>query len=63
MPMSDEEIITRLGLKPGGAWTLFGATMEPGLVWEDFDLGKRDQLISVDPLHKHLIMGLTREHD
>jgi len=45
----------------GGAWALLGTTMAPGFVWEDFELGNREHLISIYPKHKQLILELTRE--
>lgn len=50
-------------LVEGGAWALLGTTMAPGFVWEDFELGNRDQLLSEYPEHKRTITQLTREQD
>lgn len=44
----------------GGEWALLGTTMAPGFVWEDFELGNREQLLSTYPKHKQLILELTR---
>ena len=47
-------------LVEGGEWALLGTTMAPGFVWEDFKLGKRDELISAFPEHRIIIESLTR---
>lgn len=56
---------------PGGCWfgatvddpdgyTLVGCTVAPGFEFEDFELGKREQLIEQYPQHRELIERLTR---
>ena len=47
----------------GGQWALLGTTMAPGFVWEDFKLGKREQLLSEYPAHMEIILALTRTTD
>ena len=43
-----------------GAYTLVGCTVAPGFDFEDFELGKRSQLITLYPQNKKLIEELTR---
>lgn len=45
-------------LKPGGQWALFGTTMAPGFVAEEFTAGERDQLIRGWPQYAELIRDL-----
>jgi uncharacterized protein len=45
---------------PGGAWSLFAASMAPGFVPADYDPGEREALSSAWPDHAALIKGLTR---
>ena len=49
-----------LRLKSGGAWALLGDTMAPGFHWDDFELGKRAELIAAYPILKKEILELTR---
>jgi uncharacterized protein len=39
---------------------LVGCTVAPGFDFEDFDLGKRDELVQLYPQHQALIESLTR---
>lgn len=45
----------------GGEWALLGTTMAPGFEPEDFELGKREELIKKFPQARELIVALTRE--
>lgn len=47
-------------LVEGGKWALLGTTMVPGFEWNDFELGKRDKLISKYPQNESIISSLTR---
>jgi predicted cupin superfamily sugar epimerase len=38
-----------------------GCTVSPGFDFEDFELGKRQELIREYPQHKNVITGLTHE--
>ena len=42
------------------SFTLFGCTVSPGFEFEDFQLGKRDDLIRKFPQHSALIKRLTK---
>jgi len=42
------------------SFTLFGCTVSPGFEFEDFQLGKRDELIKKFPQHSALIKRLTK---
>lgn len=46
-------------LRPGGRWALFGTTMAPGFVAEEFMMGDRSQLICGWPECAELIRDLT----
>ena len=41
-------------------YALLGTTMSPGYIDEDFELGKRNQLIEMFPAHTGIIKQLTR---
>lgn len=45
----------------GGKWALLGTTMAPGFAWQDFKLGKKDELILEFPEHRSTIEALTRD--
>lgn len=47
-------------LVPGGRWALLGTTMSPGFDVADFELGRREDLVSRWPRHQALIEALTR---
>jgi hypothetical protein len=42
-------------------YSLVGCTVSPGFEFEDFKLGKREELIDKFPHHKELIVKLTKE--
>jgi hypothetical protein len=42
------------------SFALFGCTVSPGFEFEDFQLGKRDELIKKFPQHSALIKRLTK---
>lgn len=43
-----------------GGFALVGCTVAPGFDFEDFDLGRREELIRLFPGHRELITALTR---
>ena len=47
-------------LKEGGSFSLAGCTVSPGFNFAEFELAKRNELISKYPRHKDLITGLTK---
>jgi predicted cupin superfamily sugar epimerase len=47
-------------LASGGRFALLGATVAPGFDFQDFELGKRDELVRQYPEHAQLIRALTR---
>ncbi len=42
-------------------WALVGCTVAPGFEFEDFEIGKREELVKTYPLHKEIIERLTRD--
>jgi predicted cupin superfamily sugar epimerase len=42
-------------------WALVGCTVSPGFEFEDFELGKRAELVTKYPQHRELIERLTRQ--
>ena len=42
------------------SFALFGCTVSPGFEFEDFKMGRRDELIKNFPLHSDLIKRLTK---
>jgi hypothetical protein len=42
------------------SFSLFGCTVSPGFEFEDFEMGRRDELIKNFPLHSDLIIRLTK---
>jgi predicted cupin superfamily sugar epimerase len=50
-------------LRPGGQWALFGTTMAPGFVADEFVLGKREELIQGWPSFAEWIRDLTTVKD
>jgi predicted cupin superfamily sugar epimerase len=42
-------------LKTGGKWALLGNTNAPGFEFEDFELGKKEDLLKQFPQHKEII--------
>ena len=49
-----------LRLVTGGDWALLGTTVSPGYEDEDFELGKRTDLVATYPLFKDIIKEFTR---
>jgi predicted cupin superfamily sugar epimerase len=47
-------------LKNGGKYALLGTTMAPGFEYEDYETGKRGELIARHAQHAELITALTR---
>jgi uncharacterized protein len=47
-------------LKPGGKYALFGTTVNPGFEFDDFEFGKRDELIKMYPDFSEMILKLTK---
>jgi predicted cupin superfamily sugar epimerase len=47
-------------LKAGGLFSLVGCTVCPGFDFAEFELAKRNDLISKYPQHKELISGMTK---
>jgi predicted cupin superfamily sugar epimerase len=43
------------------SWALVGCTVAPGFEFEDFEMGKREELVRLYPQHGKLIERLTRE--
>jgi predicted cupin superfamily sugar epimerase len=48
-------------LKPGGNFALLGNTVSPGFDYSDYEDGKREELSSLYPRFRSLIVNLTRE--
>jgi uncharacterized protein len=48
-------------LRRRSSYALVGCTVAPGFHFEDFDMGKRAELVQAYPLHRALIERLTRE--
>ena len=46
-------------LLSGGSFALLGCTVSPGFEFEDYEAGKRDELIAQWPEHAELIRALT----
>jgi uncharacterized protein len=47
-------------LKKGGKYALLGTTMAPGFEYEDYETGKRAELMARFPQYAELITALTR---
>ena len=47
-------------LRAGGGYALLGTTVAPGFDYQDFEIGKRDELLGQFPMYKELILELTR---
>ncbi len=43
------------------SWALVGCTVAPGFDFDDFDMGKRPELVAKYPQHREVIERLTRE--
>jgi predicted cupin superfamily sugar epimerase len=48
-------------VKPGGSWSLLGATVAPGFDFQDFYQPGREEMFKLYPQHEATIMQLTRE--
>lgn len=46
--------------RAGGSYSLIGCTVAPGFDFNDFELGKRSELINQYPAHRQLIEEFTR---
>jgi predicted cupin superfamily sugar epimerase len=46
-------------LEDGGEWALLGTTVSPGFDYDDFELGRRGDLIALCPSQSELICMLT----
>jgi predicted cupin superfamily sugar epimerase len=42
------------------SWALVGCTVAPGFEFEDFEMGKREELVRAYPQHWQMIERLTR---
>lgn len=42
------------------SWALVGCTVAPGFEYEDFEMGKREELVARYPKHRDVIARLTR---
>ena len=47
-------------LMPGGKFALAGCTVAPGFDFSDFELADRGKLVTEFPMHRELILSLTR---
>lgn len=47
-------------VRDGRGFALVGCTVAPGFEFEDFDMGKREELVRSYPQHRAVIEGLTR---
>jgi len=47
-------------VRDAGAFALVGCIVSPGFDFEDFEMGKREQLVRLYPQHRELIKRLTR---
>lgn len=50
-------------LMKGGRLALLGCTVSPGFEYEDFERGRREELLAAYPAFKDLIVELTREDE
>ena len=48
-------------VRDGRSWALVGCTVSPGFDFEDFEMGKRDELVRLYPQHREVIGRLTRD--
>jgi len=61
------QVVVRAGcwfgsrLRESNSFALVGCTVAPGFEFEDFELGKREDLLVQFPQHRELITKLTRE--
>jgi predicted cupin superfamily sugar epimerase len=42
------------------SWALVGCTVAPGFEFEDFEMGKREELVTAYPQHREVVERLTR---
>jgi uncharacterized protein len=47
-------------LRPGGKYALLGTTMAPGFDYQDYESGRREELIARYPAYSTLVASLTR---
>ena len=47
-------------VKAGGDFSLVGCTVAPGFDFNDFELGKKEDLLKLFPNHKKVIIEMTR---
>jgi uncharacterized protein len=50
--------VVEVGEEP---FALVGCTVAPGFDFEDFEMGKREELVREHPQHREMIEKLTRE--
>lgn len=50
-------------LQAGGKYALLGTTVAPGFDYEDFEMGKREELVTEFPRFAEMIQQLTRSAD
>jgi predicted cupin superfamily sugar epimerase len=48
-------------VEDGRGWAMVGCTVAPGFEFEDFEMGKREELVALYRQHRGLIGRLTRE--
>lgn len=48
-------------LKEGGSWALLGCTVSPGFEYDDYQAGRREDLVAGWPEWRAMITDLTRE--
>ena len=48
-------------VRDGMGFALVGCTVAPGFEFEDFEMGKREELVQAHPEHRKMIEQLTRE--
>jgi len=47
-------------VRDASSFALVGCTVAPGFDFEDFELGRREELVRAYPQHRELIVRLTR---
>ena len=47
-------------VKSGGKFSLVGCTVAPGFDFNDFELGKKEDLLKLFPQHQKVIVEMTR---
>jgi uncharacterized protein len=48
------------GVRDPKSFALVGCTVAPGFDFEDFEMGKREELLKLYPQHRELIVRFTR---